>query len=78
MEHIVYQQAYEYLQQNNLITSEQFGFRPKLSTKIALTQLTEETIQNIDNKMTIVLFLSTYKRRLIFLSTYERRFPSDT
>ena len=39
MEHIVYQQVYEYLQQCNLITSEQFGFRPKVSTSIVLTQL---------------------------------------
>ena len=51
LEHIVHQQVYEYLQQNNMITSEQFGFRPKLSTNIALTQLTEEILQNMDNKM---------------------------
>ena len=34
-----------------MITSEQFGFRSKLSTNIALTQLTEEILQNMDNKM---------------------------
>ena len=51
MEHIVYRQVYEYLQQCNLITSEQFGFRPKLSTSIVLTQLTEEILQNMHNKM---------------------------
>ena len=51
LEHIAHQQVYEYLQQNNMITSEQFGFRPKLSTNIALTQLTEGTLQNMDNKM---------------------------
>ncbi len=51
MERIVHHQVYEYLQEHNLITSEQFGFRPNLSTNIALTQLTEEILQNLDNKM---------------------------
>ena len=37
LEHIVHQQVYEYLQQNNPITSDQLGFRPKLSMNIALT-----------------------------------------
>ena len=37
LEHIVHQQVYEYLQQNNLITSDQLGFCPKLSMNIALT-----------------------------------------
>ena len=33
-------QVHEYLEKHNLITSEQFGFRCKLSTNIALTQMT--------------------------------------
>ena len=44
LEHIVHQQVYEYLQQHDLITAEQFGFRPRLSTIIALTELTEEIL----------------------------------
>ena len=51
LKHIVHQQVYQYLRHNKLITNEQFGFRPKLSTNIALTQLTEEILQNMDNKM---------------------------
>ena len=51
LEHIVHSQVYEYLQQNNLITSDQFGFRPKLPTNIALTQSIQEILQNMDNKM---------------------------
>ena len=51
LEHIVHQQIYKYLQQNNLITSDQFGFRPKLTTNIALTRCTQEILQNMDNKM---------------------------
>ena len=51
MERIVHRQVYEYLQEHDLITSEQFGFRPKLSTNIALTQLSEEILHNLDNKL---------------------------
>ena len=51
MERIVHRQVYEYLQEHDLITSEQFGFRPKLSTNIALTQCTEEILHNLDNKL---------------------------
>ena len=40
-----------YFKKNNLITSEQFGFRSKFSTNYALTQLNEVIFQNIDNKM---------------------------
>jgi hypothetical protein len=53
MERIVHRQVYEYLQEHDLITSEQFGFRLKLSTSIALTQLTEEILHNLDNKLVI-------------------------
>ena len=41
------------MEEQNSITAEQFGFRPKLSTNIALTQLTEEILQNLDNKLVI-------------------------
>ena len=52
MERIVHLQTYEYLKEHNLITSEQFGFRPNLSTSIALTRLTEEILLNLDNNLT--------------------------
>ena len=51
MERIVHRQVYKFLREHNLITSEQFGFRPNLSTKIALTRVTEEILINIDNKL---------------------------
>ena len=52
MERIVHRQVYKYLREHNLITSEQFGFRPNLSTNVALTRVTEEILLNIDNKLT--------------------------
>ena len=51
MERIVHRQVYKYLREHNLITSEQFGFRPNLSTNVALTRVTEEILLNIDNKL---------------------------
>ena len=43
----------KYLQEHKLITSEQFGFRPYLSTNVALTRVTEEILFNMDNKLII-------------------------
>ena len=51
MERIVHRQVYKFLREHNLITSEQFGFRPNLSPNIALTRVTEEILLNIDNKL---------------------------
>ena len=51
MERIVHRQVYKFLRKHNLITSEQFGFRPNLSTNIALTRVTEEILLNIGDKL---------------------------
>ena len=51
MERIVHRQIYKYLQEHKLITSDQFGFRPYLSTNVALTRVTEEILYNMDNKL---------------------------
>ena len=61
LEHVVHQQVYQYLRQNKLITSEQFGFRPKLSTNIDLTQLIEEILQNMDKMITDAVFIDLRK-----------------
>ena len=51
MERIVHRQIYKYLQEHKLITSDQFDFRPYLSTNVALTPVTEEILYNMDNKL---------------------------
>ena len=61
-ERIVHTQIYKYLQEHKLITSEQFGFRPNLSTNVALTQVTEEILYNIKNKLnTCAVFIDLRK-----------------
>ena len=41
-------QLYAYLKNNEIITSKQFGFRPKLSTGTALAHFTDNILQNMD------------------------------
>ena len=44
----VHIQLYAYLKNNEIITSKQFGFRPKLSTGKALAHFTVNIFQNMD------------------------------
>jgi len=44
----VHQQLYEFLSANELLTPNQFGFRPKLSTATALAHFTDNILQSLD------------------------------
>ena len=48
LEKAVHTQIYGRLRNNEIITSKQFGFRPKLSTGTALAHFTNNTLQNMD------------------------------
>ena len=48
LEKAVHIQLYAYLKNNEIITSKQFGFRPKLSTGTASAYLTANILQNMD------------------------------
>ena len=62
LEKAVHLQLYAYFQENNLLSSEQFGFRPHLSTDVALTQLSENILDNLDNcSVTGAVFLDLKK-----------------
>jgi hypothetical protein len=50
LERIVYHQVYNYLQEHKLLASQQFGFRSKLSTTIALAHFTEQILDNLDHR----------------------------
>ena len=45
----VHHQLYTFLKENDLLAPEQFGFRPNLSTEVALAHLTENIPDNVDN-----------------------------
>ena len=47
-ERIVHHQVYNYLQEHKLLASQQFGFRSKLSTAIALAHFTEHILDKLD------------------------------
>ena len=48
LERAVHSQVYSYLLHENILTPKQFGFRPKLSTAIALTYFTDNILDNLD------------------------------
>ena len=48
LERTVHSQVHNYLLQGNILTPKQFGFRPKLSTAIALTYFTDAILDNLD------------------------------
>ena len=48
LERIVHHQVYNYLQEHKLLASQQFGFRSKLSTTIALAHVTEQILDQLD------------------------------
>ena len=48
LEKAVHTQMYGHLRNNEIITSKQFGSRPKLSTETALAHFTDNILQNMD------------------------------
>lgn len=53
---------YYFLNENKIITSKQFGFRPKLSTNIVLTHFTDNVLLNMDSgRLTRAVFLDLSK-----------------
>ena len=48
LERAVHQQLYEFLSANELLTPNQFAFRPQLSTVTALAHLTDNILQSLD------------------------------
>ena len=62
LEKAVHIQLCAYLTNNKIITSKQFGFRPKLSTGTALAHFTDNILQNMDTgRFTGAVFLDLSK-----------------
>ena len=49
LEKVVHSQFYDILNSNNLLSSKQFGFRPKLSTTSALTSFADEVLLHMES-----------------------------
>ena len=62
LEMAVHNQLYYFLNDNKIITSKQFGFRPTLSTTTALTNFTDNVLLNMDSgSLTEAVFLDLSK-----------------
>ena len=62
LEKAVHNQLYYFLSDNKIITSKQFGFRPKLSTNTALTHFTDNVLLNMDSgRLTGAVYLDLSK-----------------
>jgi sarcosine oxidase/L-pipecolate oxidase len=49
LKRFVHTEIYNYLTENKILTSNQFGFRPNLSTSTALAFFTDDILENADN-----------------------------
>ena len=62
LEKVVHTQRHAYLKNNGILTSKQFGLRPKLSTGTALAHFTDNILQNMDARsFTGAVFLDLSK-----------------
>ena len=62
LERFVHTQIYNYLTENKILSPNQFGFRPKLSTSTALAFFTDNILENADNGLvTASIFLDFSK-----------------
>ena len=62
LEKAVHSQVYEHLQKNKILSPKKFGFRPKLSTEIALTHFTDAILEQMDKgQLTGAVFLDLSK-----------------
>ena len=69
LEKAVHSQVYSYLEENQISTPKQFGFRPKLSTEIALAHFTDTILGNMDKGIII---------GAVFLDLSRSSIPSTT
>ncbi len=61
-EHVIHRQLYTYLEQNDLLSKNQFGFRTKSSTQHAVMKLSDSIRQNMDKGlMTGAVFVDLRK-----------------
>ena len=51
IERVIYSQLYAYFNENNLITEQQYGFRPRHSTEFAALKLTDTIMYELDRSL---------------------------
>lgn len=67
---VVHSQLYDFLNSNNLISSKQFGFRPKLSTTPAFTSFADEVLLHMESgELCSAVFLDLTKALLLTMTS---------
>ncbi len=70
-ERSVFNQLYEFLNANSLLSKHQFGFRPKNSTLAALIQMCDAWYENMDNgELNGVVFIDIRKLLTLLIITF--------
>ena len=72
IERVINSQLYAYFNENNLITEQQYGFRPRHSTELAALKLTDTIMYELDRSLipfAIFLNLSKTFDTLLFYYT---------
>ena len=68
LEKIVFKQVYKYLDANNILIANQYGFRPNYSTALALFELTENIRKAIDTGHVVALVTKDLEKAFDMLS----------
>ena len=76
IERVVFNQLYEYLNNNNLLTESQSGFRPMFSTETALLEATNEWLWNIDNSLLNGVIFLDLKKAFDTMEAHGSCYPS--
>jgi hypothetical protein len=53
VERIIYDRLLQHIESNNILTTEQFGFRPGASTGKASLRLIDEILKSLNNRMKV-------------------------
>ena len=60
-EKTIYTQLFQYLTVNSLLHDNQYGFRAKYSTELALIELVDRIYSQLDEKIPIAIFMDLSK-----------------
>ena len=65
IERVIHSQLYAYFNENNLITEQQYGFRPRHSTELAAQKLTDTIMYELDRSLIPFAIFLDYPKHLI-------------
>jgi hypothetical protein len=68
-ERIIYDRLLQYIETNNILTDEQFGFRTFSSTDKASYKLIDGILNALNNKRWLEAFSATFRKLSIVLTT---------